>query len=589
MKKLVPFIVFVLTFLFWYLIYPNHIGNQEFFSIFQTTPSFFRNCYAEPGGLAAWIGAFFSQFYRWVEVGAFLQALSATGLYLLLRYNKAFSQLKGEEGVLALFPVVCLFFLQTGYAFLMGNTLQVLAWFGFFWGYSRMKKTTGRLIFACLGSFLSLPLFGALPALLWLVSFIVFELSQSARWSSLIIPVVIWLGCVWGWRTYFPVNDEIWYTFFPGVFEFNAHGIAWILYLWLPLRYALIGVKKARKVSRQFLSGNWGCVLGTVLLLGFLYWGKKEFYQPQVEYMLGLQRSVVEEKWDEVLKSTQKFSGKVPAYGCSLTNLALAKKGELAERALDFPQMGGKGLLQPLNNDYFSVFCNTYVYELLGVTNEVLHWNIELSISLGDNPPPYLLKRTAELLMKLGKEAAASKYLKNLVSVPFYKDWAQENLVRVSKVDFQRKLYLNTPYQAEISGKPAVQEHSDDFFVGIYGLFYDLRQLASQRPKDEVVRDYLLTGLLLEKDVVAFYENFCKYYPEGVLNNLPRLYREALLAVRFSNVDPNVFSKYEVRGNEEGKFRVYINRYQSLNDKQIAAQLLKEEFGNTYWYYLDFK
>ena len=589
MKKLVPFIVFVLTFLFWYLIYPNHIGNQEFFSIFQTTPSFFRNCCAEPGGLAVWIGAFFSQFYRWVEVGAFLQALSAAGLYLLLRYNKAFSQLKGEEGVLALFPVVCLFFLQTGYAFLMGNTLQVLAWFGFFWGYSRMKNPTGRLIFACLGSLLSLPLFGALPALLWLVSFIVFEWSQSVRWSSLIVPVVIWLGCVWGWRTYFPVNDEIWYTFFPGVFEFNAHGIAWILYLWLPLRYALIGVKKARKVSRQFLPGNWGCVLGTVLLLVFLYWGKKEFYQPQVEYMLGLQRSVVEEKWDEVLKSTQKFSGKVPAYGCSLTNLALAKKGELAERALDFPQMGGKGLLQPLNNDYFSVFCNTYVYELLGVTNEVLHWNIELSISLGDNPPPYLLKRTAELLMKLGKEAAASKYLKNLVSVPFYKDWAQENLARVSKVDFQRKLYLNTPYQAEISGKQAVQEHSDDFFVGIYGLFYDLRQLASQRPKDEVVRDYLLTGLLLEKDVVAFYENFCKYYPEGVLNNLPRLYREALLAVRFSNVDPNVFSKYEVRGNEEGKFRVYINRHQSLNDKQVAAQVLKKEFGNTYWYYLDFK
>lgn len=589
MKKIVPFLVFALAFLFWYLLYPNHVGNQEFFSIFQTTPSIFMGRCVEPGGLAAWIGAFFSQFYRWIGVGAFLQALSAVGLYLLLRYNKAFSQLKGEEGVLALFPVVCLFFLQTGYAFLMGNTLQVLAWFGFFWGYSRMKSQPVRMFWACLGSFLSFPLFGALPAILWLVTFVIYELSQSGKSIGLVWPIIIWIGCVWGWRTYFPINDEVWRTFFPGVFEFNAAGIAWILYLWLPLRYILIWLKKVRKEHRQSLRRSWGCVAGCVVLLGFLYWGKKEFYQPQLEYVLGLQRSVVKEKWDEVLKSAQKYSGKTPAYGCSMINLALAKKGELAERALDFPQMGGKGLLQPLNNDYFSFFCNSYVYDLLGVTNEVLHWNIELSISLGDNPPPYLLKRTAELLMKLGKESAAAKYLKILVSVPFYKDWARENLTRISKVEFQRKLQLNAPYQADISGKTVVQEHSNDFFVGIHGLFYDLYQLAKLRPKDEIVRDYLLTGLLLEKDVMAFYENFCKYYPEGVLNNLPRLYREALVSIRFSNVDPDVFLKYEVKGNEQDRFRVYISRYQSLNDKQIAAQVLEKEFGNTYWYYLHFK
>lgn len=589
MKKLVPLLIFALTFLFWYLFYPNHAGNQEFFSIFQTTPSFFVNRCTEPGGLSAWIGAFFSQFFRWIVVGAFLQALSVTGLYLFLRYNKAFSQFKGEEGILALFPVVCLFFLQTGYAFLFANSLQVLAWFGFFWGYSRVKSRTVRVVSAYLGSLLSFPLFGALPAFLWLVTFGIYELSRAAKWRGLIGPVVVWVVCFWGWRTYFPIHDEVWYTFFPGVFEFNASGMAWILYLWLPVRYALNWMGRTRRASGQALQRKGVCVAGFLLLLGFLYWGKKEFYQPQLEYMLGLQRSVIEGKWENVLKSAQNFSGKVPAYGCCMTNLALARRGELAERALDFPQMGGKGLLQPLNNDYFSIFCNTYVYELLGVTNEVLHWNVELSISLGDNPPPYLLKRTAESLMKLGKETAAIKYLKNLVSVPFYKDWARENLSRVSKVEFQRKLQLNTPYQPEVSGSPAIPGSSDDFFVGMYGLFYDLYHLAGQRPKDEVIRDYLLTGLLLEKDVMAFYENFRKYYPEGVLNRLPRLYREALLTVGFSNVDPNVFSKYEVIGNEQERFHVYISRYQSLSDKETAAQVLEKEFGNSYWYYLHFK
>ena len=589
MKKIIPFLVFALAFLFWYLFYPNHVGNQEFFSIFQTTPSFFMSRCVEPGGLAAWIGAFFFQFYRWIGVGAFLQALSAVGLYLLLRYNKAFSQLKGEEGVLALFPVVCLLFLQTGYAFLMGNTLQVLAWFGFFWGYSRMKSQPVRMFWACLGSFLSFPLFGALPAILWLVTFVIYELSQSGKSIGLVWPIIIWIGCAWGWRTYFPINDEVWCTFFPGVFEFNAAGIAWILYLWLPLRYILIWLKKVRKEPRQSLRRSWGCVAGCVVLLGFLCWGKKEFYQPQLEYVLGLQRSVVKEKWDEVLKSAQKYSGKTPAYGCSMINLALAKKGELAERALDFPQTGEEGLLQPLNNDYFSMFCNTYVYELLDVANEGLHWNIELSISLGDNPPPYLLKRTAELLMKLGKESAAVKYLKNLLVVPFYKDWAKENLARISKVEFQRKLQLNVPYQADIAGKTVVQERTDDFFVGIYGLLYDLYQLSVLRPNNEAVRDYLLTGLLLQKDVMAFYDHFRRYYPEGRSSNLPRLYREALVSIRFSSVDPNVFLKYEVKGNEQDRFRIYINRYKAFSDKKLAAQALEKEFGNTYWYYLHFK
>ena len=565
------------------------MGNQEFFSIFQTTPSFFIERCVEPGGLSAWLGGFFSQFYRWIGVGAFLQALSAVGLYLLLRYNKAFSQLKGEEGVLALFPVVCLFFLQTGYAFLMGNTLQVLAWFGFYWGYSRVKSQIVRLCWACVGSFLSFPLFGALPAVLWLVTLVIYELSRSGKVTGLVWPAVIWLGCVWGWRTYFPINDKVWSTFFPEVFEFNAAGIAWILYLWLPVRYVLMWGNRAGKESRQSLRRSWVCVVGCVVLLGFLCWGKKEFYQPQLEYVLGLQRSVIKEKWDEVLKSAQKYSGKTPAYGCSMINLALAKRGELAERALDFPQTGEEGLLQPLNNDYFSMFCNTYVYELLDVANEGLHWNIELSISLGDNPPPYLLKRTAELLMKLGKEAAAVKYLKNLVAVPFYKDWAKENLARISKVEFQRKLQLNMPYQADIAGKTVVQERTDDFFVGIYGLLYDLYQLSVLRPNNEAVRDYLLTGLLLQKDVMAFYDHFRRYYPEGRSSNLPRLYREALVSIRFSSVDPNVFLKYEVKGDEQDRFRIYINRYKAFSDKKLAAQALEKEFGNTYWYYLHFK
>ena len=95
--------------------------------------------------------------------------------------------------------------------------------------------------------------------------------------------------------------------------------------------------------------------------------------------------------------------------------------------------------------------------------------------------------------------------------------------------------------------------------------------------------EYLMSDLLLSNQLVRFAENLKRIrsfsYPA-----LPRIYEEALYTYRLG-VDENTFNKlgFNISPATEERFKAYYALYQRKD-----RQALKKQFGNTYWYYLNF-
>lgn len=587
MNKIVTFILFIATFLFWYMVYPNHISNQVYFSLFETTPSYFLYHCKFPGGVAEWCGAFISQFYRWVFIGALIQTLLVSLLYLAIVKNKIFDGVVKIKQAWGLFPVVLLFLLQTQYSFLAENSLQVVLWFAFFCGYSRIEKEANRWLVALLFCYPAIMIFGALPSIIWLVCVILFEIYKSSLWWRNVSIALVGLVCIGIWHYGFPLDTSHWITFFPQQREFILPKTAWALYLSLAVFLVILIASKYEILKMMPLSLKWNWLITLTVLVGLLYFGKTELYYPQVEQLLGLQKAAIEEDWETILEADQSLSKKTIA-SYVLTNLALAHTGMLAERAFDYPQIGMNGLMYGPEKDYFGMLCSSWIYDWLGVKNEAFHWSIETSVTQGNNTSPFLMKQIASLLIQMDKQSVAAKYLKRLIVVPFYSDWARENLKRTTRVDYLRKIKISDPLHLDTNVMIRPNE-SLDFFVGQTGPFYDLFQLGERYPQNKQVRDYLLMSMLFEKDVATFYDWFKRYYPAGYSENLPRLYREALIIVGVSKLDSEVNKKYRISNDDIQKFKLYMDRCRIFeNDKKTASSLLLKEYGNTFWYYMHF-
>lgn len=84
--------LFPVVYLLWFLLYPERMACVEADSFFAWTPDYMAVRRGEPIG---WLADFLSQFYRWREVAALLQALMAWLLLVLLQYFCCRIRLRG--------------------------------------------------------------------------------------------------------------------------------------------------------------------------------------------------------------------------------------------------------------------------------------------------------------------------------------------------------------------------------------------------------------------------------------------------------------------------------------------------------------
>ena len=124
---------------------------------------------------------------------------------------------------------------------------------------------------------------------------------------------------------------------------------------------------------------------------------------------------------------------------------------------------------------------------------------------------------------------------------------------------------------SRITGEPFVLE----------SFLTDLSYIVDRYPTDHRFADYLLCGVLAEKDAKTFNNIFNilarSLYPGG--DQIPVLYQEALLLL--ANKDPEIVQKYKIDKEVLERF----NDFTDLRRNGKAAQA-KRKYAGTYWAYV---
>ena len=125
-----------------------------------------------------------------------------------------------------------------------------------------------------------------------------------------------------------------------------------------------------------------------------------------------------------------------------------------------------------------------------------------------------------------------------------------------------------------LGAKPALGEPALTFF----------RRICEEESGNYTTLDYYLSALLLEKKLDEFVRAFDELYT--VRDSIPYYYRQALFLD--SKMHPSAVTDSADVALEElwGK---YLEKQQELSEKRGEANYMRREFGDTYWWYYQYK
>ena len=254
-------------------------------------------------------------------------------------------------------------------------------------------------------------------------------------------------------------------------------------------------------VARHVHTLNPGIYAGLATLMILLGWflvpsnfDERTYELIEYDYLVRTQQ------WDAVIAKAEQKTPDLPMSVCA-TNLALAMKGQLTERAFDFYQRGSEGLLPKFERNYASILTTGEAYFQLGLVNMAQLFAFEAMEAIPNyNKSVRCVRRLAETNLINGEYDVARKYLKMLKKTMFYSKWAQRT----------EALLGNEPQIAAhpLYGKLRSMRIREDFLYSDRELDKICGQLVMANPDNTVAEQYLLMYPVLDRDVNRFMNYF---------------------------------------------------------------------------------
>lgn len=199
-----------------------------------------------------------------------------------------------------------------------------------------------------------------------------------------------------------------------------------------------------------------------------------------------------------------------------------------------------------------------YIVALLGNNDEALHYRLKMET--------LLLKGKADEALRVGKRSQATN--------------GSLTMLRVYALSLKGKLPESLfRYELKTGGISLLPDKGQN-----HCLIINHERITSQAESTEKSRsDYLLTGLLLSKDLPRFYSQFIRRrHLYG--KRIPKPFREAMLLYRRTRSAVSLPFKDPALEADFDDMRSLKLQYKS--PKEYVSRL-KEAYGNTYWcYYL---
>ena len=579
--KLLSLAFGILVFLFFAFLYPFHLNYQEQYQMFLFTSDYFFGFMVKPGGFSDYIGNFLTQFFFYSWVGAIIIASLLT---LLQRAIWFIANKLGANPLfvpITLIPSLLYWGLLCDENYLLGGVVVMLLVVAFICVYTLIKSSQIRVLFILLSIPILYWLAGGVFLLLPLFAIIYEAIRHEIKNFQLVLFV---LGCV--------------------VLSFVLPILSKTYLLQLPMRQALIGVNFFRfpviiplsvgiialllvliPIVLCYLPApakkNKTLLILVVQLFVLLFGGSlfiRQTMDMKKEELMAYDFNVRMRKWDRVIALADK---KAPSSPLSVTclNLALAKKGLLADRMFCYFQNGVGGLIPDFVRDFTIPMIAGEVYYHLGFVNTAQRYAFEAMEALPDYQKSVrTVKRLAETNLINGNYTVAGKYLQMLQKTFYYRSWATKALITMK----DEKLMNQHPEwgwlrQCRTNEDFLFSEGEKDMMLGI---------LFNQNKENRMAYEYLMAYCLLTKDM----QHFMQYIPLGRSLNykaIPNSYQEALVYVwEKTNSDPAKEIPYSISPLTMQRMKAFERVSPGQSNPDPAAF---NAFTNTYWYYFQFR
>lgn len=553
---------------FFALVYPHHLHFQEQYQLFLFDVDYALDVMAVPGGLADYIGRFFTQFFIYAWLGAALLALLLTAIQLLVSRETKDTWLYA----LSFVPSIFLWRLMLDENAMPGAVVAVLVCLLFDRGLQRIRPALPRCILSVLG--LPLLYWMAGPVALWLYIGIALCMGMQQRRSAIVavsisVMAILALSMPTIARRLVAIDPD---RLVSGVhyFRFAVH-TAWPL--WSAVASILLirvfvlsgkrfGLRPAKPLIPTLLC--WAAVGAPLIWMGV---------NQSSEEVMAYDFMARNQQWNRILLTANAKAPNNPTTA-TVHNLAMALKGRLSERMFEYPQRGTSGLLPEFVRDPFSPLATSEAYYHLGLINTAQQFVFEAQEAIPDyQKSGRCYKRLAETNLINGAYEVARKYLLALRKTWFYRSWANETLSLLGNED----AINNHPEY----GKLRCQNIRASFFFSDQELPEMLGQLLLSNRQNRLAFEYLEATYLLDGNL----DNFAQCYSLGnelSYSSIPLVFQQALIL--YWSRDHSA-SEQMPDGLRPDVVKAMNQFYADVQSKRYAPEQLKERWGKTYWYY----
>ena len=348
------------------------------------------------------------------------------------------------------------------------------------------------------------------------------------------------------------------------------HWAAWIaLPVSLLLRVLIRSVRLNRWIA--FVSGL--ALAALALIPAERFSNRIEQEQPSLAYIFEYYTN--NEDWDGLIKACEKAPW-LPRTANYL-NMALSRKGELAERLLDYNQRGADALVMVTRDRAVDV---AQAHIMMAMGNVAAAQDVAFNALYSLNGYcPAMVKINAQVELMRGSYEVADKYLSLLDKAPRYRKWAR---------DHRSFLHDDAAVEADpILGNGRRNLSAKNAFVMFTNPMSELFPILDANPSDKRALEYGLCYLLLAKDLNSVKHFITDYYSSPDSPELPRIAQEAM--VFYSEYSRNM-EGVEPFGMdwcyEHGVHPETVARFEEYQKAAVAGPVSLKRFRGTYWYYL---
>ena len=281
------------------------------------------------------------------------------------------------------------------------------------------------------------------------------------------------------------------------------------------------------------------------------------------------------EDWDAILN----FVSDKPMNNylfMNYANVALANKGELANRAFHYYPKGMNSLLTTVNSTGTVRLLASDIHYTVGCIAEAQQHAFEAQVTFPQSMGIQTMKRLVKTNLIFGHHAVAEKYLSLIAKTTFHRKWAQK---------YSQFLHNDQAIEADAElGEKRRSLSQQNRFAMFYGWTPELQDILEVNPENRKAKEYLGLSFLMNKDLKGFQLFLDKYYGTGKDRTLPLSFQQAVMALD----QPDKVKAYNVSSSVKEQYAQFMRQYAQNRQNPNLKNVMHRSFGHTVWYYLIF-